>query len=117
MQREIADAAARYQWEIDTRQRTIVGVNDYVTAEPVRIPILRMDPAGFERQVARLNRVRHERDKAAVQRSLDALRRAAEGTDNLMPFLLDAVKAYATLGEIMGALRQVFGEYVEPVIV
>jgi methylmalonyl-CoA mutase N-terminal domain/subunit len=76
-----------------------------------------MDPAGYQRQVERLNRVRRERDNAAVQRSLDALRRAAAGTDNLMPFLLDAVKAYATLGEIMGAMREVFGEYMEPAIV
>jgi methylmalonyl-CoA mutase N-terminal domain/subunit len=117
LQREIADAAARYQWEIDTGRRTIVGVNDYVTDEPLRIPLLQMDPAGYQRQVERLNRVRRERDNAAVQRSLDALRRAAAGTDNLMPFLLDAVKVYATLGEIMGAMREVFGEYMEPAIV
>jgi methylmalonyl-CoA mutase N-terminal domain/subunit len=117
LQREIADAAARYQWEIDTGRRTIVGVNDYVTDEPLYIPILGMDPAGYGRQVERLNRVRRERDDVAVQGSLDALRRAAAGADNLMPLLLDAVKAYATLGEIMGAMREVFGEYMEPAIV
>ena len=117
LQQEIADAAARYQWEIDTNKRAIVGVNDYVLDEPIRIPILEMDPQGYERQMARLERLRKERDNAAVRRSLDALARAAEGTENMMPYILDAVRAYATLGEMMGVLRQVFGEYMEPVIV
>ena len=67
--------------------------------------------------MARLGRLRKERDNAAVRRSLDALARAAEGTENMMPYILDAVRAYATLGEMMGVLRQGFGEYMEPVIV
>jgi len=117
LQQEIADAAARYQWEIDTNRRTVVGVNDYVLDEPIRIPILAMNPQGYECQLARLKHLRQERDNAAVRRSLDALARAAEGTENMMPYILDAVKAYATLGEMMGVLRQVFGEYMEPVIV
>ena len=116
-QREIADSAARYQWEIDTRRRTIVGVNDYVLEEPLHIPLLEMDPAGERRQIERLDRVRRERDNDAVQQRLETLCQASEGTDNLMPFILDAVREYATLGEIMGILRQVFGEYREPVIV
>jgi len=116
-QREIAEASYRYQVEIDGRQRTIVGVNDYVEDEPVRIPLLEMDPQGYERQVARLERVRRERDNERVGTALEALRQSAQGNDNLMPCILDCVRAYATLGEVMGVLRQVFGEYREPTII
>ncbi len=114
-QREIAEAAFRYQMEIDTHQRVVVGVNEYVAEEPVEIPILEMDPEGYERQVARLNRVRAERDNAAVQKALRELEGAARGDVNLMPPIIEAVKVYATLGEIMGVFRKVFGEYHEPV--
>jgi methylmalonyl-CoA mutase N-terminal domain/subunit len=116
-QREIAEAAARYQREIDEKRRIIVGVNEYVTDEPLRIPLLQMDPEGERRQIERLNRVRRERDNVAVESRLAALEDAARGKANLMPYLLDAVRAYATLGEIMCVLRRVFGEYREPVIV
>jgi methylmalonyl-CoA mutase N-terminal domain/subunit len=116
-QREIAEAAYRYQREIDARQRVIVGVNEYAEDEPVRIPLLEMDPEGYERQVARLQRVRHERDNERVGATLQALREAAQTTKNTMPYILDCVRAYATLGEIMGVFRQVFGEYREPTII
>jgi methylmalonyl-CoA mutase N-terminal domain/subunit len=116
-QREIAEAAARYQWEVDTRRRTVVGVNDYVDDTPIPIPLLQIDQEGYDRQVSRLARIRRERDNGVVQRALNKLRRAADGDDNLMPYLLDAVKAYATLGESMGVLREVYSEYQEPVIV
>ena len=76
-----------------------------------------MDPQGEDRQIARLQRVRAERDQAEFQRTMSALRRAAEGTDNLMPHLIDAVKAYATLGEIVGVLKEVFGEHQELMVV
>jgi methylmalonyl-CoA mutase N-terminal domain/subunit len=76
-----------------------------------------MDPEGYERQVARLQRIRHERDNEQVGATLDALREAAQGTQNTMPYILDCVRAYATLGEIMGVFRQVFGEYREPTII
>ena len=115
-QREIAEAAYRYQHEIDTRQRTVVGVNEYVSQEPLAIPLLQMDPEGERRQRERLARVRRERDNVAVEERLSALRSAAQGTENLMPYILDAVRAYCTLGEICGVLREVFGEYREPVI-
>ena len=115
-QREIAEAAFRYQREIDTGQRVIVGVNDYVTDEPLSIPLLEIDPEGERRQIERLNRVRRERESQAVEERLAALEDAARGDDNLMYPILDAVRAYATLGEIMGVFRQVFGEYREPVI-
>ncbi|MCC7355872.1 MAG: methylmalonyl-CoA mutase family protein [Anaerolineae bacterium] len=114
-QQEIADAAYRYQYEIDQGQRTIVGVNDYVAEEPLAVPLLQMDPQGYERQCARLARLRAERDGEKVGQVLGALAESARGTANLMPFILDAVRAYATLGEIMGVFRRVFGEYREPV--
>ncbi|MCR4405666.1 MAG: methylmalonyl-CoA mutase family protein [Anaerolineae bacterium] len=116
-QRELAESAYRYQREIDRHERVIVGVNDYVMDEPLTIPLLQMDPAGERRQIARLQRVRAERDNQAVTERLAALEKAARGTENLMPFILEAVRAYATLGEIMGVFRKVFGEYREPVIV
>jgi methylmalonyl-CoA mutase N-terminal domain/subunit len=116
-QREIAEAAYRYQREIDTDQRVVVGVNEYVEDEPVRIPLLEMDPEGYERQVARLERVRRERDNERAGVTLEALRQAARGTENTMPYILDCVRAYATLGEIMGVFREEFGEYREPTII
>jgi methylmalonyl-CoA mutase N-terminal domain/subunit len=116
-QREIAEAAYRYQMEIDTHQRTVVGVNEYTEDAPIRIPLLEMDPEGYERQVARLERVRRERDNERVGLTLEVLREAARGTENTMPFILDCVRAYATLGEIMGVFREVFGEYREPTII
>jgi methylmalonyl-CoA mutase N-terminal domain/subunit len=103
--------------EIDTRQRIVVGVNEYAEDEPIRIPLLEMDPEGYERQVARLKRVRRERDSERVGVTLEALRQAARGTENTMPTILDCVRAYATLGEIMGVFREVFGEYREPTII
>jgi methylmalonyl-CoA mutase N-terminal domain/subunit len=114
-QREIANAAYQYQQETDTHERIIVGVNGYVDqSETLRIPILAMDPEGYGRQVARLNRLRQERDNTQVETTLGALRQAAQGTDNLMPYILDAVRAYATLGEITDVFRDVFGVYHEP---
>ena len=116
-QREIAEAAYRYQMEIDTHQRTIVGINEFTEDAPIRIPLLEMDPQGYKRQVARLERVRRERDNERVGSALEALRQAAKGTGNTMPTILDCVRAYATLGEIMGVFREVFGEYREPTII
>jgi hypothetical protein len=86
----------------------IVGVNGYnATNEEMRIPILAMDPQGYERQVGRLHKLRQSRDNERVGQTLEALRQAAAGTENTMPYLLDAVKAYATLGEITDVLRDV----------
>ncbi|MDA8186909.1 MAG: methylmalonyl-CoA mutase family protein [Dehalococcoidales bacterium] len=112
-QREIADSAHRYQKEIDEGKRTIVGVNDYQMQEPTSIPLLKMDPEGERKHLARLNRVRQERDNDEVRRRLQGLRQAAMGDANTMPYIIDAVRAYATLGEIMQVFRDVFGEYVE----
>lgn len=117
-QREIAESAARYQTEIEKKDRVIVGVNDYVVEEELKVPLLRVDQAGARHQVERLNRIRRERDAAAVESRLAAIQDAAKKDNvNLMPLLIDAVNAYATLGEIMNVLRKVWGEYTEPVIV
>lgn len=114
-QSEISEAAYRYQQETDDDQRVIVGVNGYVDPdEDLRIPILEMDPQGYDRQLQRLRKLRQERDNEVVTSALQALRRAAEGTENTMPYIIEAVRAYATLGEITDVFREVFGEYQEP---
>ncbi len=113
-QREIAEAAFRYQREIDQDQRQIVGVNAFNDDAPLQIPILEMSPDGYRRQTQRLEKLRTDRDNGAVGQSLDRLRIAAEGTENTMPHILQAVRSYATLGEIIGVLKEVFGTYEEP---
>ncbi|MBI4732141.1 MAG: methylmalonyl-CoA mutase family protein [Chloroflexi bacterium] len=113
-QKEIADAAYTYQREIDDHTRTIVAVNDFVDDKPLTIPLLAMDPAGQTRQVERLQALRRERDNGRVGQALDRLRLACQGTENTMPHLLDCVRAYATLGEIVGVMKKVFGTYTEP---
>ena len=115
-QREIAESAYRYQMEIDQHQRTIVGVNDYQMEEQIKVPTLYIDQAGAQAHIERLDRVRRQRDQLAVQKALDNLRRAADGTENTMPAMIEAVSAYATLGEIMDVLRVSFGEYLEPAV-
>ena len=117
-QREIAESAARYQTEIEKKERIIVGVNDYVIEEKLKVPLLRVDEAGARHQAARLERIRRERDGTKVEATLNAIRDAAKKDNvNTMPLFIDAVSAYATLGEIMNVLRKVWGEYKEPVIV
>ena len=113
-QSEISDSAYRYQREIDEGIRKIVGVNAYSEDKPITIPLLVMDPEGYERQVNRLKETRDERDNGLVGQTLDRLRIACQGTENTMPFILDAVRAYATLGEIVNVMRDVFGSYQEP---
>jgi methylmalonyl-CoA mutase N-terminal domain/subunit len=113
-QQEISDSAFRYQQEIDQKGRFIVGVNQYDDDTPLRIPLLKMDPKGLERQAERLRRLRLARDNGAVGQALDRLRIACQGTENTMPHILQAVRSYATLGEIIGVMRVVFGKYDEP---
>ncbi|MBC8508230.1 MAG: methylmalonyl-CoA mutase family protein [Chloroflexi bacterium] len=113
-QGEISDAAYRYQREIDLDDRKIVGVNAYAEDKPINIPILKMDPQGYEHQVDRLNSLRTERDNGRVGQTLDRLRIACQGTENTMPHILEAVRAYATLGEIVGVMKDEFGIYQEP---
>jgi methylmalonyl-CoA mutase N-terminal domain/subunit len=110
-QREIQDAAYRYQQEVEIGSRPVVGVNCLTMNEPPPTNLLRVDPAVAEAQVARLKGVRAKRDNKAVQLHLAALDQAARGTDNLMEPIGAAARAYASIGEICGVLRRVFGEY------
>ncbi len=123
-QGEIERSAYRYQQEIEQGQRLIVGVNRYTTEDDTQPEILTIGEKTIRRQITRLNKVRARRDASAVKRALDALENGARkdsrdsnkgprGGDNLMPLILDAVEAYATVGEICGRLRKVFGEYEE----
>jgi methylmalonyl-CoA mutase N-terminal domain/subunit len=111
IQREIQDSAYKYQREIENEERIVVGLNRFQVEEEKPTNLLRVDPAVQVTQVERLNILRSERDSAQVNKSLSDLKMGAEGTDNLMPLVLEAVKAYATLGEICNVLRNVFGEY------
>jgi methylmalonyl-CoA mutase N-terminal domain/subunit len=111
IQREIQDSAYRYQREIEKDERIVVGVNKFQVEEESPKDLLRVDPAVRLSQIEKLKRLKSERDNASVKDILSKLRKAAEGKDNLMPIIVDAVKAYGTLGEICDPLRDVFGEY------
>ena len=116
-QREIAESAYRFQQAVETREQVIVGVNEFVAAGERRIATLYIDESTADTQVEKLTRLRARRDQARVGKALEALKEGARGTANTMPLLLDAVRAYATLGEMCQALREVWGEYTEtPVI-
>ena len=117
-QKEIADASARFQREVESGERTIVGVNDFITDEPLEIPILKMDPEGERRHLVRLKKLKSERDADAWGEAMRALEKASEaGNENLMPLILDAVNVGATSGEICNMWRRVYGEYQEHVVV
>ncbi len=116
-QKEIADSAYKYQREIEDRKRIIVGLNEFVTDTKVPIKILRVNLEAEKRQIKRLKKVREKRNKKKVKEALKKLRKAAEGEENLMPYLFEAVKVYATNGEISDTLREVFGEYKATTIV
>ncbi|MSP79376.1 MAG: methylmalonyl-CoA mutase [Dehalococcoidia bacterium] len=109
--REIADASYRYQREVEARQRKVIGVNEFAssTEEKLEIPVLRVDKEGERRQIERLKEVRRVRSSAEVSRSLKELRRVAKSGENTMPALIEAVKAYATMSEMMDVLREVYG--------
>jgi methylmalonyl-CoA mutase N-terminal domain/subunit len=111
MQREIQNAAFVYQREIETKQRIIVGVNEFTSGDDAPGDILKMNPAIEEQQQARVARVRAERDQAAAAKALAQVEVCARGEGNLMPPIIDAVRSWATLGEIADAMRRVFGEY------
>lgn len=117
IQREIMESAYRYQKEIESGERIVVGVNEYVMEEEKRsLKLLKVDPAVREKQIARLQELRRRRDNVRVQELLSKLEEAARGTENLMTVILECVEAYATLGEICDVLRKVFGEYRAPVL-
>jgi methylmalonyl-CoA mutase, N-terminal domain len=112
-QREIAEASYRFQQSVELREKIIVGVNDFVQDDEAPIPILYIDESTADRQMARLQELKKTRDNDQVRRSLDRLSETARGTGNTMYPLMECVKAYATVGEMCDALRQVWGEYEE----
>ena len=114
-QREIQESSYQYQLAVESKDKIIVGVNDYVMEEePMQVPLLQIDESVAELQCGRLKKLRAERDNAMVEKRLRNLAEGARSGENTMPLLLDAVRAYATLGEMCDALRPVFGEYREP---
>ena len=115
--KEISNAAASYQRDVEEGRRIIVGVNKFTIEEKLKIPILKVDPEVQRRQIERLKKVKAERDSQAVKEALDWLKSAAENNENVMPAILEAVKAYATVGEIMKVLKEVYGTYKKPIII
>jgi methylmalonyl-CoA mutase N-terminal domain/subunit len=112
-QQKIADAAYRYQLEIESKRRIIVGVNEYSHDDEPDIDLLKIDPAVEREQVERLEKLRAGRDAGAVDAAASELKTRAEGTDNLMPAILGCARAGMTIGEIVGVMKDVFGEYRE----
>jgi methylmalonyl-CoA mutase N-terminal domain/subunit len=115
-QREIFEASHRYQQEVEQNERSIVGVNAFVDDVPCSVPTLKIHPEVELEQVTRLSELRKSRDAVRVADTLRKLHKAAITSENLMPYLIDAVKSYATLGEICGRLKEVFGTYSEPIV-
>ena len=116
MQKEIQQSAYEYQKEIESNQRVVIGVNKFVTRQDEPTDLLKMDPTVAERQEEKLKKLREERNGQAVAETLKQLRSMAQTDENLMPVILDAVKAYATIGEICDVLREVFGEFQQQVL-
>ena len=112
-QREIAEASFRYQREVDSGERLVVGVNEFVNAGDEEIPTLKVDPALERKQVGRVEATRAKRDSAEVERTLAELKRAAATDANLMPLLLDCARARVSEGEMIAAMQEVFGTYSE----
>ncbi|AFL95768.1 methylmalonyl-CoA mutase, alpha chain [Thermococcus cleftensis] len=117
IQKEIAESAYKYQKEVEEKKRIIVGVNEFIVDEPLDVEILKVDPSIREKQIERLKKLRSERDSKKVEEALDRLRKAAESEDeNLMPYIIEAHRHLATLGEVTDVLREVWGEYRAPLI-
>jgi methylmalonyl-CoA mutase N-terminal domain/subunit len=111
IQQEIASSAYQYQNEIESGEKVIVGVNKFVQAEVPLTNVFRVDDSIRTHQIEKINKLRAQRDNIAVANNLKKLKEAANGSENLMPYILTAVESYATLGEIADTLRAVFGEY------
>ena len=116
-QKEIAEASYQFQQAVERREKIIVGVNGFVEEDEQPIEILYIDDTAAERQLARLAELKKARDNDAVQRRLEGLRQTARGRGNTMPAIIDCVRAYATVGEMCDALREVWGEYEETPII
>jgi methylmalonyl-CoA mutase N-terminal domain/subunit len=117
VQQEIQQAAIDYQRSIESQEQIVVGVNAFAVAEEKAIPILRIDPEIERAQLARLGGLRQRRDNGRAQQTLAEIERRARSSETLLPAILDAVEAYATVGEISDALRRIFGEYKETVVI
>ncbi|KYK27968.1 MAG: methylmalonyl-CoA mutase [Theionarchaea archaeon DG-70-1] len=116
VQREIQESSYRYQKEVESNQRTVVGLNEYVMDETITIDLLKVDPQVEKKQKEQLHHVKTTRDNPKVQTALNALQKGAEQDQNVMPLIVEAVKYYATIGEICNVFRDVFGEYKAPVV-
>ncbi len=112
-QKEIANASYKFQREIENRDRIIVAVNQFQQKEPNTVPILKIDEDVAKNQIKDLIRIKEERDNVKINENLERLKEAAKGTENLMPFILDAIRVYASIGEIINTLKEVFGTYHE----
>jgi methylmalonyl-CoA mutase N-terminal domain/subunit len=111
MQREIVESAYQHQKEVESKQKAIVGLNQFRTEEETPIRILRVNPEVEKNQIKKLQVLKRKRSQKKVAVALDQLRKAAEANVNLMPFMVEAVKEYATLGEICNVLREIYGEH------
>lgn len=116
IQREIQESSYQYQKEVESKERTVVGLNDFAVDEPVTIDILKVDPEVEKRQIERLTQTKRDRNSGDVEKALRALESAAEKDLNLIPPIIEATRQYASIGEICGVLREVFGEYKAPVV-
>jgi len=112
-QKEIANSSYKYQREIENKDRIIVGVNDFQLREACATPLLKIDDKVEEEQIKILQHVRDQRNNGQVREKLEKLKQAAKGTENLMPYIMDAIREYASIGEVMATLKEVFGEYRE----
>ncbi len=111
------DSAYRYQKEIENQERIIVGVNKFHIEEEAPKGLLKVDPMVGERQKDKIQALKDRRDNDRVKETLESLRKACNSDENLMPYILDAVRAYATLGEVCGVMRAEFGEYKQTVMI
>ncbi len=115
IQKEIQESAYRYQKSVENKEKTVIGVNKYVIDEEPPTDLLKLDPEVAEKQIEKIKKVKENREQEKVSVALKKLKNAAQSSENLMPYIIDAVKSYATLGEMCGVLRDVFGEYEQKV--
>jgi methylmalonyl-CoA mutase N-terminal domain/subunit len=112
-QREIANSSYKYQKEIENKERIIVGVNEFQIREPCAVKLLKIDEEIAKQQLEKLKQIKKKRDAGKVKEALEKLKKAAKGTENLMPYIITAVREYISIGEIMTTLKEVFGGYQE----
>jgi len=112
-QKEIAKASYKYQQEVESKERIIIAVNQYQQKEPYSVPLLKIDEEVAVEQIRKINKLKERRNNDKVRETLEKLREAAKGSENLMPFIMDTVREYATIGEIINILKEVFGTYHE----